>query len=193
VLAIAEALARPGAPRPKRSLLFVWHAGEEHGLWGSRYFVRYPTVPLANIVAQLNIDMIGRSKKPGDTNPRNRNLSGPNEIYVIGSRMMSTELGALSERVNKAAGLLSFDYKYDDPDDPERLFYRSDHYSYAEKGIPIIFYFDGVHQDYHRVSDEVDKIDFAKMQRVTQTIYLTAREIANLPRRPRVNKRLGEG
>jgi Zn-dependent M28 family amino/carboxypeptidase len=171
----------------------VWHAGEEHGLWGSRYFVRYPTVPLANIVAQLNIDMIGRSKKPGDTNPRNRNLSGPNEIYVIGSRMMSTELGALSERVNKAAGLLSFDYKYDDPDDPERLFYRSDHYSYAEKGIPIIFYFDGVHQDYHRVSDEVDKIDFAKMQRVTQTIYLTAREIANLPRRPRVNKRLGEG
>jgi len=190
VLAIAETFARPGAPRPKRSLIFVWHAGEEKGLWGSEYFVNHPTVPLKSIVAQLNIDMIGRSKQPGDVEPSNRNLSGPDEIYVIGSKMMSTDLGALSDRVGKAAGLVRFNYKYDDPNDQERLFYRSDHFSYAKKGIPIIFYFDGVHIDYHRPGDEVSKIDFAKMEKVTRTVYLTARELANAPQRPRVDKKL---
>ena len=100
LLAMAEALAK-ARTRPKRSVLFVWHAGEEKGLWGSRYFTDYPTVPLDQIVTQINIDMIGRSKKEGDTNPRNSELSGPNEIYVIGSKMMSTELGELTEAVNK--------------------------------------------------------------------------------------------
>ncbi len=192
VLAMAEALAKT-TPRPKRSVIFIWHCGEEKGLWGSKYFVENPTVPLAKIVTQLNIDMIGRSKQAGDTNPANVNLTGPNEIYVIGSKMMSTELGQLSERVNRAYLNLSFNYKYDDPADPERFFFRSDHYNYAQKGIPIIFYFDGVHEDYHRPGDEVSKIDFQKMEKVTRTIYVTMRELANAPARPRVDKQLPAG
>jgi hypothetical protein len=189
LLAIAEAFARSN-PRPKRSILFVWHAGEEKGLWGSRYFTQFPTVPLDRIIAQLNIDMIGRSKRDGDAKPENRDLSGPNEIYVIGSRMMSTELGELSERVNKSYLNLAFNYKYDDPKDPNRFFFRSDHYNYAQKGIPIIFYFDGVHEDYHRPSDSPDKIDYQKMERVARTIFMTAWELANLPQRPRVDREL---
>ena len=188
VLALAEAFAK-GA-RPKRSILFIWHCGEEKGLWGSEYFVNHPTVPINQIVTQLNIDMIGRSKADGDTNPRNRELSGPNEIYVIGSKMMSTELGELSERVNNGYLKLSFNYKYDDPNDPNRFFFRSDHFNYAQKGIPIIFYFDGVHEDYHRPSDHVEKIDFQKMEKVTRTIYATAWELGNAVSRPKVDKKL---
>ncbi len=188
LLAMAESFAR--GPRPKRSILFVWHCGEELGLWGSRYFTRFPTVPLNGIITQLNIDMIGRSKRPGDTRPRNRSLSGPNEVYVIGSKMMSTELGALSERVNRSYLNLGFNYAYDDPNDPNRFFFRSDHYSYAQKGIPIIFYFDGVHEDYHRVTDSAEKIDYQKMEKVTRTIFLTAWELANASTRPRIDKPL---
>ncbi|HEX8164141.1 MAG TPA: M28 family peptidase [Pyrinomonadaceae bacterium] len=188
ILTIAEAFAK-GA-RPKRSLLFVWHCGEEKGLWGSQYFTSFPTVPLDRVVAQFNIDMIGRSKKIGDTNPRNVNLSGPNEVYVIGSKMMSTELGELSERVNSSFLNVTFNYKYDDPRDTERLFFRSDHFNYARKGVPIIFYFDGVHEDYHRPSDSVEKIDFQKMERVARTVFATASELANAPTRPRVDKQL---
>lgn len=185
ILSIAEAVAR--GPKPKRSLLFVWHCGEEKGLWGSDYFVNNPTVPIGSIVTQLNIDMIGRSKKPGDTDRRNAELSGPNSIYVIGSRMLSTQLGTLHERVNAAHRKLGFDYRYDDPKDPNRFYYRSDHYNYARKNIPIIFYFDGVHEDYHRPGDEVSKIDFEKMARITQTVYLTAMALADLPSRPVVD------
>lgn len=188
VLAIAEAVA--AGPRPKRSLLFVWHAGEERGLWGSQYITDYPVIPLNQIIAQLNIDMIGRSKKEGDTEPRNVNLTGPNEIYVIGSKMMSTELGALSEKVNSSFLKLAFNYKYDDPKDPERFFFRSDHYNYARKGIPIIFYFDGVHEDYHRPSDHPDKIDYQKMEKVARTVMATLWALANSPERPKVDKQL---
>jgi hypothetical protein len=188
ILAMAEAFAH--GPRPKRSLLFVWHCGEEKGLWGSTYFSRFPTVPLDHVVAQLNIDMIGRSRLPDDTNPANGSLSGPNEIYVIGSKMMSTDLGELSERVNKGYLNLNFNYRYDDPRDPNGFFFRSDHYNYARKGIPIIFYFDGVHADYHRPSDTVEKIDFAKMEKVTRTVFATAWELANQPHRPKVDKQL---
>ncbi|QQS47306.1 MAG: M20/M25/M40 family metallo-hydrolase [Acidobacteriota bacterium] len=187
VLAIAEALAQ--GPRPKRSILFVWHAGEEKGLWGSDYVTDNPPVPLDRIIAQLNIDMIGRSRKEGDTNPRNVNLTGPDEIYVIGSRMMSTDLGNLSESVNKSFLNLKFNYKYDDPNDPERFFFRSDHYNYARKGIPIIFYFDGVHEDYHRASDHPDKIDYEKMEKVTRTIMATLWKLTSV-RRPVVDKQL---
>src|ERR1700686_4296688 len=189
LLGMAEAIshARQG---PKRSILFVWHCGEEKGLWGSRYFTDYPTLPLDHIVTQLNIDMIGRSKKDGDTNPRNANLSGPNQIYVIGSTMMSTELGKLSETVNKSFLNLQYDLRYDDPNDPNRFFFRSDHYNYARKGIPIIFFFDGVHEDYHRPGDEWQKIDYEKMEKVARTIYMTLWEVANLPVRPKVDKPL---
>jgi Zn-dependent M28 family amino/carboxypeptidase len=188
VLAIAEAFAK--GPRPKRSIMFVWHAGEEKGLWGSKYITDFPLIPINQIVAQLNIDMIGRSKRDGDTDPRNKELSGPNEIYVIGSKMMSTELGELSERVNKSLLNLSFNYRYDDPKDPNRFFYRSDHYNYAKKGIPIIFYFDGVHEDYHRPGDHPDKIDYEKMEKVGRTIFATAWELSNRPTRPRIDKQL---
>jgi hypothetical protein len=189
LLNMAEALVR-GNVKTRRSWLFVWHAGEEKGLWGSRYFVEHPTVPLDKIIVQLNVDMIGRSRKPGDTVGANSYLTGPSEIYVIGSKMMSSTLGALSERVNKDYLDLSFNYKYDNPSDPSRFFFRSDHYNYAKKGIPIIFYFDGVHQDYHRVSDEIAAIDFAKMERVTRTIYSTAYALAELPTRPAVDRQL---
>src|SRR5205807_2177544 len=171
LLGMAEAISH-AKQRPKRSVLFVWHCGEEKGLWGSRYFTEYPTIPLAQIVAQLNIDMIGRSKKDGDTDTRNKDLTGPNAIYVIGSTMMSTELGKLSQNVNKSFLNLTYDVKYDDPADPNRFFFRSDHYNYARKGIPIIFFFDGVHEDYHRPGDEPQKIDYQKMEKVARTIYM---------------------
>lgn len=187
VLNIAEAAAKA---RPKRSLLFVWHAGEEKGLQGSAYFTAKPTVPLANVTAQLNIDMIGRSKPAGDTKPANRELSGPSSIYVIGTTMMSTELGKLIHSTNSQYLKLDYDPRYDSPTDPNRFFFRSDHYNYAKNGIPICFWFDGVHEDYHRPGDEVSKIDFLKMEKITKTIFLTAVNVANLPTRPKVDKPL---
>ena len=188
VLGIAEAFAK--GPHPKRSILFVWHCGEEKGLWGSEYFTKFPTVDLKQIITQLNIDMIGRSKLSGDTNPANNELSGPDEIYVIGSKMMSSELGALSEKVNNSFIKLNFNYRYDDPKDTNRFFFRSDHFNYAQKGVPIIFYFDGVHEDYHRPGDQVEKIDFRKMEKVARTVYATAWELGNTPVRPKVDKQL---
>ena len=176
--------------RPKRSCLFVWHCGEEKGMWGSTYFTNHPAVDIKQIVTQLNIDMIGRSKPAGDTKPANRVLSGPEEIYVVGSTKMSSDLQKTSEQVNQNFLRLSFNYKYDDPKDPEGIFTRSDHYMYARKGIPIIFYFDGVHEDYHQVSDEVSKIDFDKMTNVTRTVYATGLTLANAKKRPVVDKPL---
>ena len=188
LITMAEAFSK--GPRPKRSILFVWHAGEEKGLWGSEYFTRFPTVPLKQVVAQLNIDMIGRSKKAGDTNPANRMLTGPDEIYVIGSRMMSDELADENVAVNKAYLNLKYNYHYDEPNDPERLFYRSDHFNYAKHGVPIIFFFDGVHEDYHRPTDSPDKIDYEKMQTVARTIFILASELANSPTRPVIDKQI---
>ena len=189
ILSMAEALAK--APtRPKRSVIFVWHCGEEKGLWGSRYFTEYPTVPLDHIVTQLNIDMIGRSKKAGDTNPRNKELTGPNDVYLIGSTMMSTELGELVQSVNKSYLNIGYDTRYDDPADPNRFFFRSDHFNYARKGIPIIFFFDGVHEDYHQPGDSPDKIDYQKMEKITRTVYMTLWEVANRATRVKVDKPL---
>ncbi len=189
LLAMAETLGRE-PQRPRRSVLFVWHCGEEKGLWGSRYFTENPTVPLNQIATQINIDMIGRSRFPNDTVAANKELSAPNEVYVIGSRMMSTELGDLSERVNRDYLNIKYDYRFDDPKDPNRFFFRSDHFNYARKGVPIIFFFDGVHEDYHRPSDSPDKIDYQKMEKITRTVYLTMQELANANQRPRVDKQL---
>lgn len=189
ILEIAHAMLT--GPRPKRSTLFVWHIGEEKGLWGSSYFVDHPTVDLSKVVTQLNIDMIGRSRPANDKNPANGVLTGPNEIYVVGSTKMSTQLQKSSEILNRNYLNLKFNYKYDDPKDPEQIFYRSDHYNYAKKGIPIIFYFDGVHQDYHGLDDEVDRIDFDKMQKVTRTVYALGFTLANDEKRPVVDKPLG--
>lgn len=189
VMAIAEAMSK--GQRPKRSILFIWHAGEEKGLWGSEYFADNPTVPIGSIITQLNIDMIGRYQNPGDeTHPQNKNLPKPNEVFSIGSKMMSTDLGELSESVNKAFLNLNLNYKYDDPKDPEQFFYRSDHFNYAKKGIPIIFYMDGSHADYHQVSDSIEKINFEQMEKVTRTIMATGWELANRASRPRVDKPL---
>ncbi|MDQ3349018.1 MAG: M28 family peptidase [Acidobacteriota bacterium] len=187
LMALARAYAE--GPRPKRSLLFVWHSGEEAGLHGSRYYADFPIVPLERISAQLNIDMIGRNRcddpVQGDT------------VYLVGSDRISTELHNLSEDANGAlARPLTLDYALNDPADPESIYTRSDHYSYASKGVPIIFYTTGLHRDYHYVTDEVSKIDFAKLARITQLIYATGTRLANLDHAPvRDNKgpRRGRG
>jgi hypothetical protein len=189
VLAIAEALAK-AKKRPQRSVLFVWHAGEEKGLLGAEYFNKYPTVDIKNVVAQLNIDMIGRSKKPGDTNPRNKDLSGPNEVYVIGSEMMSSTLGVVTKETNSSFEKLDYNLKYDDPKDTNRFFFRSDHFHYAKNGIPIVFWFTGVHEDYHGAGDHPDKIDYQKMEKIARTIFLTMWELTELKERPAVDKKL---
>ncbi len=189
VLSIAEALAK-SAKRPKRSVLLVWHCGEEKGLWGSAYFNKFPTVDIKKVVAQLNIDMIGRSRKTDDANPKNANLSAEQEVYVIGSEMMSAKLGEITKATNDSFLKLNYNYKYDDPTDKNRFFFRSDHFNYAINGIPIVFWFDGVHEDYHQPGDEPEKIDYQKMQSITRTIFLTMWELTDLRERPAVDKQL---
>jgi hypothetical protein len=196
VLSIAEALAKSKV-RPKRSILLVWHAGEEKGLWGAEYFNKFPTVDIKNVIAQLNIDMIGRSLDPNkvikcDSPGKlcNENLTKANEIYVIGSEMMSSTLGAVTKGTNGAYLKMDYNYKYDDPNDTERFFFRSDHFHYAVNGIPIAFWFDGVHEDYHQPTDHADKIDYTKMEKVTRTIFLTMWELSDLRSRPKVDKQL---
>ena len=196
VLAIAEALAKSKV-RPKRSILFVWHAGEEKGLWGSEYFNKFPTVDIKKVVAQLNIDMIGRSLDPNNVikcdqpgKRCNEELTKAHEIYVIGSEMMSSTLGAVTKGTNNAFLKLDYNYKYDDPKDPNRFFFRSDHFNYAQNGIPVVFWFDGVHEDYHQPTDHPDKIDYQKMEKVTRTIFLTMWEVSELRTRPAVDKQL---
>jgi Peptidase family M28/PA domain len=189
VLAIAEALGKSKV-KPKRSILFVWHCGEEKGLWGSEYFNKFPTVDIKKVTAQLNIDMIGRSRKPGDSNPRNKELSDENTIYVIGSQMMSSTLGNIVADTNKNYLKMNYDLRYDDPKDPNRFFFRSDHFNYAVNGIPISFWFDGEHEDYHGAGDTADKIDYARMEKITRTIFLTMWELGDLKERPKIDKEL---
>ncbi len=175
VMAIAKAFAE--GPKPKRSLIFVWHAGEERGLWGSRYFADYPAVPMSEIVAQLNIDMIGRN--------RDDKASEADTVYLVGSDRISTELHNLNRAANAAIPKpLTLNYEFNDPNDLEQLYYRSDHYSYAAKGVPIIFFTTGLHADYHANTDEVSKIEFDKMARITQMILETGLRLANLDHPP---------
>jgi hypothetical protein len=186
LLEIAEAFAT--GPRPKRSILLLWYAGEERGLLGSRLFVERPTVPLENIIVNINMDMVGRSKQPGDTNPRNRELSGPNEVYVIGPKIASPDIGAVLQRVNDQYLRMELNPMYDSLSHPEQLFFRSDQYSFVSKGIPAVFFFTGLHADYHQVTDTVEKIDFEKMARVARTVFGLAWALADAPERPaRVN------
>jgi len=190
VLAIAEALSH--GERPKRSVLLVWHTGEEAGMWGSRYINEKLPVPARNIVAALNIDMIGRSRPGGDTNPANENLTGPNEVYVIGPGVQSAAMGEILDEVNDNYLGLTFNPLYDAMDHPERIFFRSDHINYARNGIPIAFFFTGTHEDYHRPSDSPDKIDYEKMLKITRTIYAIAWNLASRPDRPALNADLPE-
>lgn len=182
VLEIAEQFAA-ARPRPKRSILFVWHTGEELGLLGSRFFTDHPTVPRDSIIAQLNMDMVGRGDAtdlPG---------GGPDYLQLVGSRRLSTELGDLVESVNQTeAHPLAFDYSFDAPGHPERIYCRSDHYMYARYGIPITFFTTGLHADYHQVTDEPQYIDYDHMARVDRLVYDIAMKLANLGHRVVVDK-----
>lgn len=187
LLSLAKAFA--SGPRTKRSTVFVWHTGEERGLWGSRYYADYPTVPVEKIVAQLNMDMVGRNDKD---DPKEENT-----VYLVGSDRISTELHNLNEDANASLKPpMKIDYTSNDAGDPEQIYYRSDHYSYAAKGVPIIFYTTGLHPDYHANTDSVEKIRFEKMARISQLMYETGRRVANLDHAPaRDNKgpRVGKG
>jgi hypothetical protein len=182
LLEIAEAVAK-AATKPRRSLLFVWHVGEEEGLLGSNYFTEHPTVPRDSIVAQINVDMIGRGDAADITG------GGPGYIQVIGSRRLSTELGDLVERVNTEGGFgLDFDYQYDAEGHPQQFYCRSDHYMYARFGIPIAFFSTGDHRDYHQLTDEPEYIDYPKMARITNYLHDLAVRVANLDHRLVVDK-----
>lgn len=182
VLEIAEYLTSL-KNKPKRSILFVWHTGEEKGMWGSGWFVEHPTVPRDSIVTQLNIDMVGR----GDAS----DLKGgsPSYVQLVGSRRLSTELGNIVESVNVAGKHgFTFDYTFDAPGHPEQIYCRSDHWSYARYGIPVTFFTTGGHPDYHQLTDEPQYIDYPHMARVDSLISDIAIHIANLDHRPLVDK-----
>jgi len=183
MLEIAEAFkaAADKGHGPKRSIIFLHVTGEERGLLGSRYYTDYePLKPLANTVANLNIDMIGRidPKREGDRN----------YIYLIGSDMLSTELHNVSEEVNKTFTNIELDYKYNGEEDPNRFYYRSDHYNFAKNNIPVIFYFNGTHDDYHRISDTPDKIEYDLLENRSRLVFHTAWELANRENRVVVDK-----
>ena len=173
-LAEAFALAAEGGYRPRRSLLFMAVSGEEKGLLGSAYYADHPVFSIENTVANLNIDMIGRT----DPFYEGREDSA-NYVYIIGADRLSKDLHEINEQMNTGFAGLTLDYKYNDPRDPNRFYERSDHYNFAQKGIPIIFYFTGVHKDYHRPTDTAEKINYEKMGRIARLIFATGWELAN--------------
>ena len=181
-LEVAEAFAK-GKVKPKRSLLFVWHTGEEKGLLGSRYYVDNPTVPRDAIVAQINLDMVGRGAAA------DLPAGSENYLQLVGSRRLSTELGDLTETLNKAQNRpFTFDYAYDADAHPENIYCRSDHYNYARYGIPVVFMTTGTHGDYHQVTDEPQYIDYPHLARIGQFVFTVANHVAGLDHRPVVDK-----
>ncbi|WP_196884893.1 M28 family metallopeptidase [Aureivirga sp. CE67] len=183
VLAIARAFkkAYDEGNGPKRSLLFLHLTGEEEGLFGSKYYTENPLFPLVNTVANLNIDMVGRVD---EAHENNREF-----VYVIGADKLSTELHDINEAANKEHVNLALDYKYNDENDPNRFYYRSDHYNFAKHNIPIIFYFNGTHVDYHKPTDTPDKIDYELLKKRTKLVFYTAWELANRENRIVVDKK----
>ena len=171
-LEIAEAfmLAKRDGNGPRRSVLIMPVSGEEKGLLGSKYYTKKPVFPLENTIANLNIDMVGR---------RDTIQEDDNYIYLIGSDKISKDLHQINEQVNKKHIGFKLDYTYNDEKDPNMFYYRSDHYNFAKNNIPVIFYFGGLHEDYHKPSDEIDKINFSKLEKVSQYVFLTAWELAN--------------
>lgn len=182
LLEIAQAFmaAKKDGYGPKRSILFLHVTGEEHGLHGSRYYSENPLFPIENTIADLNIDMIGRRDVEHTDNG--------NYVYVIGSDRLSTDLHNINEDANKKYTHLDLDYKYNDRKDPNQFYFRSDHYNFAKKGIPIIFYFNGVHADYHKPTDTPDKIEYDLLAKRAQLAFATAWELANRENRPVVDK-----
>ena len=173
LLEIAQAfsLAKSKGVGPARTILFMPLTGEERGLMGSEYYTDKPVFPLANTVVDLNIDMIGRVDA---THAGNENY-----VYIIGSNRLSSELHTINEQANMASAKIELDYTFNSFDDPNRFYYRSDHYNFAKNNIPVIFYFSGIHEDYHKPTDTVEKSRFDKMTKITQLVFATAWEIAN--------------
>lgn len=181
VMALAEAMAeaKEQGVGPRRSVLVMLVSGEEKGLLGSKYYTEFPIFDLDKTVANVNVDMVGRIDK--------KHKENPDYVYVIGSDRLSTELHEINESVNKQYTQLELDYTYNEEDDPNRYYYRSDHYNFALKNIPAVFYFNGTHEDYHRTSDTMDKIQFDKMAKIGQLVFYTTWELANRDKRIVVN------
>ncbi len=181
VLEIAEAFHKAvlEGEGPKRSVLFMNLTGEEEGLFGSKFYTQNPVFPLKNTIANLNIDMVGRVDK--------HHKDKPNFVYVIGADKISKELHFINEAVNAKYTKLELDYTYNDEKDPNRFYYRSDHYNFAKNGIPIIFYFNGVHDDYHKATDTEEKINYDILTKRTQLVFLTAWELANRNERLKID------
>jgi Zn-dependent M28 family amino/carboxypeptidase len=181
VLALAEAFAKAAhaGHGPRRSILFLANTGEEKGLLGSEYYANHPVFPLANTITDLNIDMIGRSDVAHE--------GKPDYVYVIGSDKLSSQLHTVLEAANQKYTKLDLDYRFNDPNDPNRFYYRSDHYNFAVHKVPVAFFFNGVHADYHEASDEIDKIEFGKMEARARLVFYTAWELANRAERPVVD------
>ncbi len=175
VIEMAEAFAKAKADGygPRRSVVFMTVSGEEKGLLGSQFYADHPVFALDSTAVDLNTDMVGR------IDPARKNGDSTNYVYVIGDDKLSSDLKPISSTVNSKYTNLELDYKFNDPDDPERIYYRSDHYNFAKNGVPIIFFFDGIHKDYHRPTDTVDKINFDLMEKRVKFIFFTAWEIAN--------------
>lgn len=182
LLEIAKALqkAKNEGHGPKRSVLILHVTGEEHGLHGSRYYSENPLFPLANTISDVNIDMIGRRDE--------FHKKSNNYIYLIGSDYLSSDLYTICEEANKNFTQLDIDYKYNDRNDPNRFYYRSDHYNFAKNGIPSVFLFNGTHEDYHRPTDEVSKIEFDALAKRAQYAFAIVWELANRDKRPVVDK-----
>jgi hypothetical protein len=173
-LAEAFALAKKEGKGPRRSILFMTVSGEEKGLWGSRYYSENPVYPLEKTTVDLNIDMIGRI---GSEYLKDKDST--NYVYIIGDDKLSSDLAPIADQVNKTYSNIKLDRKFNDPKDPNRFYYRSDHYNFADKGVPIIFYFNGVHADYHKPTDTPDKIHYPLMAKRAQYVFHTAWEMAN--------------
>lgn len=182
IMEIAQAFkkAADNGVGPKRSILFLHVTAEELGLEGSRYYTENPIFPLENTVCNLNIDMIGRIDKSHE--------GTDDYIYLIGSDRLSTELHYISEKMNGSFTKMTLDYTYNDENDRNRFYYRSDHYNFAKYNIPVIFYFNGVHEDYHQPSDTPDKIEYDLLQERARLIFATAWQAANMEGRIVVDK-----
>lgn len=181
LLEIAEAFAR-SSTKPRRSILFVWHTGEEKGLWGSRWYSEHATVPRDSIVAQLNMDMVGRGEAADYP------AGGSSYLALVGARRLSTDLGDVVEDVNKKQSKpLVLDYSWDAPGHPENIYCRSDHFHYARWGIPVVFFTTALHGDYHQVTDEPQYIAYDHMARVGQLVHDIAMRVGNMDRRPVVD------
>ncbi|MBU6119604.1 M28 family peptidase [Hymenobacter siberiensis] len=173
VLALAEAFAqaKKDGHGPRRSILFVLMTAEEEGLFGSEYYTAHPVLPLASTIADLNIDMVGRTDR--------KHSAKRHFVCIVGSDKLSSELHAINEAANRDYTHLELDYHFNVPDEPEHIYYRSDHYNFARRKIPVIFYTTGEHADYHRATDDVEKIEFDKLAERTRLVFHTAWELAN--------------